>query len=126
MLRLRGGSALSPFRLEKLTAALKTATPQVSHIYAEYWHFCAVRRDLRPDESAILAKLLTYGAAQRSEDPAGELLLVLRVPAPFLRGRLKPPKSSVIAGWKRSGGWSAAWRFTFRPEVSLLLQQELH
>ena len=80
MLRLRGGSALSPFRLEKLTAALKTAAPQVSHIYAEYWHFCAVGRDLQPDESAILAKLLTYGAAQRSEEPAGELLLVLPRP----------------------------------------------
>jgi len=80
MLRLRGGSALSPFRLEKLTAALKTAAPQVSHIYAEYWHFCAVERDLRPDESAILAKLLTYGAAQQGEEPAGELLLVLPRP----------------------------------------------
>ena len=80
MLRLRGGSALSPFRLEKLTVALKTAAPQVSHIYAEYWHFCAVERDLRPDESAILAKLLTYGAAQQGEEPAGELLLVLPRP----------------------------------------------
>ncbi|MEK6707371.1 MAG: phosphoribosylformylglycinamidine synthase [Pseudomonadota bacterium] len=80
MLRLRGGSALSPFRLEKLTDALKTAAPQVSHIYAEYWHFCAVGRDLRSDESTILAKLLTYGAAQRSEEPAGELQLVLPRP----------------------------------------------
>ncbi|TSA52399.1 MAG: phosphoribosylformylglycinamidine synthase [Nitrosomonadaceae bacterium] len=80
MLRLRGGSALSPFRLEKLTAALKTAAPQVSHIYAEYWHFCAAERDLRPDENAILAKLLTYGAAQQGEKPAGELLLVLPRP----------------------------------------------
>ncbi len=80
MLRLRGGSALSPFRLEKLTAALKTAAPQVSHIYAEYWHFCTVERNLRPDESTILAKLLTYGAAQQGEEPAGELLLVLPRP----------------------------------------------
>lgn len=67
MLRLRGGSALSPFRLEKLTAALKTVVPQVSHIYAEYWHLCTVGRELRPEESAILAKLLSYGAAQRGK-----------------------------------------------------------
>ncbi len=80
MLRLRSSSALSPFRLEKLKVALKTAAPQVSHIYAEYWHFCAVERDLQPDENAILTKLLTYGVAQKSEDPAGELLLVLPRP----------------------------------------------
>ena len=80
MLRLRGGSALSPFRLEKLTAALKTVAPQVSHIYAEYWHFCTVGRELRPEESATLAKLLNYGAAQRGEEPLGEFILVLPRP----------------------------------------------
>ncbi|MEI8384452.1 MAG: phosphoribosylformylglycinamidine synthase [Nitrosomonadaceae bacterium] len=80
MLRLRGGSALSPFRLEKLTAALKTAVPQVSHIYAEYWHFCTVERELRPEESATLAQLLKYGAAQQREEPIGEFMLVLPRP----------------------------------------------
>jgi phosphoribosylformylglycinamidine synthase len=92
MLRLRGGSALSPFRLEKLASALKTAAPQVSHIYAEYWHFCALGRDLRANEIAILEKLLKYapeevsrisleGAAKRHvEHAAGELLLVLPRP----------------------------------------------
>ena len=80
MLRLRGGSALSPFRLEKLTAALKTAVPQVSHIYAEYWHFCTVERELRPEESATLAQLLKYGAAQQREEPVGEFMLVLPRP----------------------------------------------
>ncbi len=58
MLRLRGGSALSPFRLEKLAAALKITAPQVSHIYAEYWYFCAVTRDLRENEIAVLRRLL--------------------------------------------------------------------
>ncbi|SCY21813.1 phosphoribosylformylglycinamidine synthase [Nitrosospira sp. Nl5] len=88
MLRLRGGSALSPFRREKLASALKIAAPQVSHIYAEYWHFCALRRDLRQNEISILEKLLEYapaaeifltGAAGQTRHP-GELLLVLPRP----------------------------------------------
>ena len=80
MLRFRGGSALSPFRLEKLIGALKTSAPQVSHIYAEYWHFCSETRDLRQDETIILKKLLTYGAAQQTKASSGELLLVLPRP----------------------------------------------
>ncbi len=80
MLRFRGGSALSPFRLEKLIDALKTSAPQVSHIYAEYWHFCSEARDLRQDETTILKKLLTYGAAQQTQASSGELMLVLPRP----------------------------------------------
>ncbi len=86
MLRFRGGSALSPFRLEKLIGALKTFAPQVSHIYAEYWHFCSEARSLRKDETIVLEKLLTYGAARQSEPSSGELLLVL-------------PRSGTISTW---------------------------
>src|SRR6185437_15726132 len=74
LLRFRGGSALSPlspFRLEKLTASLATATAataQVSHIYAEYWYFCAVAGNLRQGEIAILEDLLEA----RKDDPPGE------------------------------------------------------
>ena len=81
MLRLRGASALSPFRLEKLASALKIAAPQVSHIYAEYWHFCALKRDLWPNEIAILEKLLKAARTGQQVEPAmGELLLVLPRP----------------------------------------------
>ncbi|MDQ3186075.1 MAG: phosphoribosylformylglycinamidine synthase [Pseudomonadota bacterium] len=89
MLRLNGGCALSPFRLEKLASALKIAAPQVSHIYAEYWHFCALKRDLRQNELAVLEKLLAYGlkkvslkasAEQQAERSRSELLLVLPRP----------------------------------------------
>src|SRR5690348_3195641 len=73
LLRFRGDSALSPlspFRLEKLTASLATATAataQVSHIYAEYWYFCAVPGNLRQAEIAILEDLLEA----RKDDPPG-------------------------------------------------------
>ena len=80
MLRFRGGNPLSSFRLEKLKGALKTVVPQVSHIYAEYWHFCSEARSLREDETIILEKLLTYGAAHQSNVSSGELLLVLPRP----------------------------------------------
>ncbi len=99
MLRLRGGSALSPFRLEKLVSALKIAAPQVSHIYAEYWHFCALKRDLRPSEIAILERLLKVapkevplkgGIEQQDAHATGELRLVLPRP-----GTLSPWSSKA-------------------------------
>ncbi|SFW26970.1 phosphoribosylformylglycinamidine synthase [Nitrosovibrio sp. Nv17] len=85
MLRFRGGSALSPFRLEKLTRVLEAAAPQVSHICARHWHFCTLRRSLDADRIATLEHLLEStldegggnGAAEREAD---ELLLVLPRP----------------------------------------------
>jgi phosphoribosylformylglycinamidine synthase len=89
MLRFRGGSALSPFRLEKLAAALKIIAPQVSHIYAEFWYFCAVTRDLRENEIAVLGRLLKCSPADifpiEVEAPQAQLLqdnFLLVVPRP--------------------------------------------
>ena len=89
MLRLRGGRALSPFRLEKLTSALKTEASQVSHISAEYWYFCATARQLRREEVAILEKLLKC-VPEAELVPAGELFLV--VPRP---GTISPWSSKA-------------------------------
>ncbi len=58
MLRFCGGNALSSFRLEKLTNQLNTFNIQVSHIYAEYWYFCAVSRALTENETMLLEQLL--------------------------------------------------------------------
>ena len=84
MLRLRGGPALSPFRLERLASALKIEALQVSHISTEYWYFCAARRDLREEEMAILEQLLKcppkLHLTQTTHISEGELLLV--VPRP--------------------------------------------
>src|SRR5687768_10149539 len=83
MLRLRGGNALSSFRLEKLEHALRTAVPQVSRLYTEYWYFCAIARDLQVSEVAVLEKLLKCspkGRAVRQAEHAGELLLVIPRP----------------------------------------------
>jgi len=80
MLRLRGDSALSSFRLEKLTDAINTSGLQVSHINAEYWHFCELKRDLLQDEIIVLERLLEYGPTQQTIKPAGRLMLVLPRP----------------------------------------------
>ncbi len=80
MLRLRGGSARSSFRLKKLIDAVNTNVAQVSHIYAEYWHFCKLKRELQHDEMMVLKKLLAYGPNQQVINPAGGLLLVLPRP----------------------------------------------
>jgi len=77
MLKLRGGNALSSFRLEKLVQALSSAAPAISHIHAEYRHFTATRRALEAPELAVLEKILTYGPASSVEDPQGELFLVV-------------------------------------------------
>jgi phosphoribosylformylglycinamidine synthase len=95
MLRLRGGSALSPFRLEKLAAALKIAAPQVSHIYAEFWYFCAVTRDLRENETAVLGRLLKCSPEEIS---------TIEVGAPqtqLLQGNflLVAPRPGTISPW---------------------------
>ncbi|MCW8840137.1 MAG: phosphoribosylformylglycinamidine synthase, partial [Gammaproteobacteria bacterium] len=77
MLILRGSPALSPFRLEKLTHALREQIPDLAHLYAEYLHFADVERTLDESEQATLERLLTYGPAAQSEEPQGQLLLVI-------------------------------------------------
>lgn len=90
MLRLRGGRALSPFRLEKLVGALKTEASQVSHISTEYWYFCAATRSLREEEMAILEQLLKCPPkphlAQTMQNSESELLLVV-------------PRAGTISPW---------------------------
>ena len=77
MLNLRGGNALSSFRLEKLMQGLRDAAPAISHVHAEYWHFAATRRTLEAQELSVLEKILTYGPASPVEEPQGELFLVV-------------------------------------------------
>ena len=83
MLRIRGGSALSSFRLEKLGVAFKALVPQVSHICAEYWYFCDAAGDLSQQQLHILHTLLGCDANKRRanrSNPEEGLLLVLPRP----------------------------------------------
>jgi len=77
MLILRGSPALSPFRLDKLMGTLRERVPDLNHLYAEYLHFADVERTLDEAEQATLARLLTYGPSAATEEPGGQLLLVI-------------------------------------------------
>src|SRR5688572_8770138 len=76
LIRLRGRSALSPFRLAKLLAALEHALPG-ARVDAEFWHFTAAQRPLDAGEMARLERLLTYGPKSDAVDETGSLILVL-------------------------------------------------
>jgi phosphoribosylformylglycinamidine synthase len=77
ILRLRGRSALSAFRLSKLSRSATAAVSRLSSIHAEYWHFVQVARTLSAVESARLERLLTYGPADAPGAMRGDLILVV-------------------------------------------------
>lgn len=76
ILKLRGGVALSQFRLEKLLAAAHDAGLTDIKVQAEFWHFVESESALTADEQAVLGKLLTYGENPLEAPPEGELFLV--------------------------------------------------
>jgi phosphoribosylformylglycinamidine synthase len=77
ILRLRGRSALSAFRLSKLSRSATAAVSRLSGIHAEFWHFVQVARALSEAERARLERLLTYGPADTPGATRGELMLVV-------------------------------------------------
>jgi len=91
MLCLRGAPASSAFRLAKLEQRLREAGLVKPCLTAELIHFVDVAGDLRPDEMAVLERLLRYGpAAESGDEPSGRLLLV--VPRP---GTISPWSSKA-------------------------------
>ncbi|HEY0562490.1 MAG TPA: phosphoribosylformylglycinamidine synthase, partial [Methylophilus sp.] len=76
-LSLRGSTALSQFRLDKLYATLKSVAPSIQHVYAEFVHFAFSQAALNANEQATLAQILTYGPSTQTESPNGDLFLVV-------------------------------------------------
>jgi len=89
VLKLRGRSALSPFRLEKLQNAVDRVLPR-ARVSAEFWHFVQAQRPLNDIERQRLERLLTYGPRAGAVEEDGELLLV--VPRP---GTISPWSSKA-------------------------------
>ncbi len=77
ILKLRGGPALSAFRLEKLHSRLAEIAPGARIAGAEYWHFVETAHVLAASERAVLERLLVYGEALRPVPPPGELILAV-------------------------------------------------
>ncbi|MCV6605688.1 MAG: phosphoribosylformylglycinamidine synthase, partial [Porticoccaceae bacterium] len=84
MLILRGAAALSGFRRQKLLSTLTAKLPEVTSVYADFIHFAELGEGpdgrLSDSELDTLDALLTYGPRASSEEPEGELFLV--VPRP--------------------------------------------
>ncbi len=81
-----GSPALSDFRLARLLTALRSVVGKATSLSAYYVHFADVCAPLTAAETAVLEKLLTYGAAVQATDAAGELFLVT-------------PRAGTISPW---------------------------
>ncbi|MBN2372044.1 MAG: phosphoribosylformylglycinamidine synthase [Vicinamibacteria bacterium] len=76
MLRLRGGAALSKFRLDKLNALVRSIRPGFAVASALHWHFIEIDREPSPEERAILERLLCYGNPAPRDEARERLFLV--------------------------------------------------
>ncbi len=85
LLRLKGRSALSAFRLGKLRQSVTSVLPGIG-VRAEFWHFVQTGRALTTAEEARLAQILTYGPRDDSAASEGTLLLVT-------------PRAGTISPW---------------------------
>jgi len=98
MLTLRGASALSVFRLEKLTQKLVSIHPEIHLLHNEYVHFAQTREPLSEERRGILSQLLHYGPRELevSAVDTSACHLALVVPRP---GTISPwsSKASDIA-----------------------------
>jgi phosphoribosylformylglycinamidine synthase len=93
MLILRGSSALSPFRLEKLRAELAAAGLPVRALSARFTHLVELAADapsLPAESQTVLEKLLTYGPRRSLPNVTG----VVQVVAPRL-GTISPWSSKA-------------------------------
>ncbi len=72
-----GGAALTPFRKERLLAALAQAGIPVQDVIARYEHHVFTQGTVAPEDQARLTQLLTYGT--RVEEVPADDALVIRV-----------------------------------------------
>ena len=77
MLILRGKSALSPFRIEKLLHKLRGIVPDIQSVTGQYIHFVDSDKDLMPEQQSALDRILMYGAQLYELEAVGSEFLVL-------------------------------------------------
>ncbi|MDR0775149.1 MAG: phosphoribosylformylglycinamidine synthase [Azonexus sp.] len=87
ILCLKGDTAFSAFRLQRLRARLVAVVADIESVVADYWHVVAPKRALSADERAKLAQLL-------EERPAGEERGELFLVAPRI-GTISPWSSKA-------------------------------
>ncbi len=77
MLHLRGTRAFSDFRLDKILARIRDGCPQITDLFAEYWHFVRIEGELSARDQEVFVRLLEYGPREQRVDPEGELFVVV-------------------------------------------------
>ncbi|MCX7891417.1 MAG: phosphoribosylformylglycinamidine synthase [Burkholderiales bacterium] len=86
ILKLRGGSALPAFRLDKLNASLAAIRPGLRILQSEFWHFIETDGEPSDADRGRLERLLTYG------EPAG-------APAAATHTVVVTPRLGTISPW---------------------------
>ncbi len=76
VLTLRGGLALSAFRLDKLNARFRQVAPDVTVATATFWHFVEIEGALDPAARDTLDRLLAYGEPAHEAPAGGRTVLV--------------------------------------------------
>jgi phosphoribosylformylglycinamidine synthase len=94
MFQLRGGIALSEFRLKKLLTAAQRQVPELASVDTAFVHFVDLYVTLGAEQHAVLERLLQYGSASTpsSGDVRNETLSLLVVPRP---GTISPWSSKA-------------------------------
>ncbi|MEO8204126.1 MAG: phosphoribosylformylglycinamidine synthase [Betaproteobacteria bacterium] len=77
ILKLRGASALSDFRLAKLLPQLKSVHRGAQGLAAEHRHFVEITAPLDPHETQLLERLLAYGTPLAGKHAGQEFFLVV-------------------------------------------------
>jgi phosphoribosylformylglycinamidine synthase len=77
ILKLRGGPALSSFRLDKQNAQLAVLHPSIRIAGNGWWHFTESDQALSATGQVALERLLDDGLGQKASDAKGTLLLVV-------------------------------------------------
>jgi phosphoribosylformylglycinamidine synthase len=77
MLILHGATALSDFRLRKLSQQITGQLSRIVTISTRFIHFVEVERQLSDDELQVLEQILHYGPKSEMAEAKGELMLVV-------------------------------------------------
>ena len=92
MLQLRGGSALSAFRLKKLLSTLQAGVAGIQAIQAEFIHFAELEQTLTPEQQATLETLLDYAPSMTGTVKGDNAVQFLVCPRP---GTISPWSSKA-------------------------------
>ena len=76
ILNLRGGAALSSFRIEKIRDEARKAGVEIARLATRYWHFAEIEDALTASEQTVLDAALDYTDVFSGGESSGHFLLV--------------------------------------------------